>query len=113
MNLISTRIITNNIKELVSFYETVTGATIVKLNDNFAELITRFGTLAIGSTQTLQFFGGNTVAEAAKNRSAIIEFIVNDVDQEYQRLAGFLAPYLVQEPTSMPWGQPVAIIQGS
>lgn len=104
MNLISIRIITANINDLVSFYETVTAATMIKLNEDFAELNTRFGTLAIGSTRTLQFFGGDTVAEAANNRSAIIEFIVADVDQEYKRLASLLVPYLVQPPTTMPWG---------
>lgn len=104
MNLISVRIITANINDLVSFYETVTAATMIKLNEDFAELNTRFGTLAIGSTRTLQFFGGDTVAEAANNRSAIIEFIVADVDQEYKRLASLLVPYLVQPPTTMPWG---------
>jgi len=104
MNLISIRIITANIKELVSFYEVITAATMVKINDDFAELNTRFGTLAIGSTRTLQFFGGDTVAEAAKNRSAIIEFIVADVDNEYERLSGLLAAHLVQPPTTMPWG---------
>lgn len=83
MNLISIRIITANINDLVSFYETVTAATMIKLNEDFAELNTRFSTLAIGSTRTLQFFGGDTVAEAANNRSAVIEFIVADVDQEY------------------------------
>ena len=104
MNLISVRIITANIKELVSFYEEITAATMLKLNEDFAELNTRFGTLAIGSTRTLQFFGGDTVAQAAQNRTAIIEFIVEDVDREYERLANFLAPYLVQKPTTMPWG---------
>lgn len=104
MNLISIRIITANINNLVSFYETVTAATMVRLNEDFAELNTRFGTLAIGSTRTLQFFGGDTVAEAANNRSAIIEFIVADVDEEYKRLDSLLAPYLVQPPTTMPWG---------
>lgn len=104
MNLLSIRIITANIKELVHFYEAITAATMVKLNEDFAELNTRFGTLAIGSARTLQFFGGNMVAEAANNRSAIIEFIVADVDQEYKRLASLLVPYLVQPPTTMPWG---------
>ena len=60
--------------------------------------------LAIGSTNTLHFFGGETVAQAAQNHSAIIEFIVDDVDEEYRKLKDSLGGYLVQEPTDMPWG---------
>ena len=41
---------------------------------------------------------------AAENRSAIIEFITADVDKIYNGQSTFLAPYLVQEPTTMPWG---------
>ena len=44
------------------------------------------------------------VAKAAQNRTAIIEFMVEDVDSEYQRLADSLQPYIVQVPTIMPWG---------
>lgn len=104
MNLVSVRIITANINELISFYEKVTNTLPQRLNEDFAELSSSFGTLAIGSTRTLQFFGGDAVAQAAQNRTAIIEFIVEDVDSEYERLKDFLAPHLVQPPTTMPWG---------
>ena len=61
-------------------------------------------TLAIGSTRTLQLFGGTHVASPASNHSAIIEFRVADVDADYQRLAASLHEALVQVPTTMPWG---------
>ncbi len=41
---------------------------------DFAEIRTPGATLAIGSTRTLALFSGDAVAEAAANRSAIIEF---------------------------------------
>ena len=104
MNLVSIRIITANVKALVNFYEQVTGMPAVEYTPDFAELKTRSGTLAIGSTNTLQFFGGEEVAKAAQNHSAIIEFRVDDVEQDYRRLADLLQPYLVQKPTTMPWG---------
>jgi len=104
MNLVSIRIITENVKRLVSFYEQLTGLTAIQYTDDFAELQTNSATLAIGSTRTLHFFGGEKVAQAAQNRTAIIEFKVQDVDGEYQRLANFLQPYMVQMPTTMPWG---------
>ncbi len=104
MNLVSVRIITADIKRLVKFYEQVTGVTPVQYTEDFAELKTPTATLAIGSTNTLQFFGGDEVAKAARNRTAIIEFRVADADKDYERLAGFLQPYIVQKPTTMPWG---------
>lgn len=104
MQLVSIRIITADVNRLVKFYEQVTGVTAIQYTPDFAELQTPGGTLAIGSTNTLQFFGGNTVAQAACNHSAIIEFLVQDVEQQYESLAAFLQPYLVQSPATMPWG---------
>ncbi|WP_111309935.1 VOC family protein [Confluentibacter sediminis] len=104
MNLVSIRIITADINGLVKFYEQVTRIKIVQYTPDFAELQTKTATLAIGSTRTLQFFGGENVAQASQNRSAIIEFLVEDVEKDYERLADFLKPYIVQEPTTMPWG---------
>ena len=104
MSLVSIRIITADLNGLVKFYEQVTGMPVVQYTPDFAELQTKTATLAIGSTRTLQFFGGADVAKASQNRSAIIEFLVDDVEKDYERLAGFLKPYIVQKPTTMPWG---------
>nr|WP_199077791.1 VOC family protein [Pedobacter sp. ASV19] len=104
MNLISIRIITEDINRLLAFYENVTETQLTKYTEDFAVLQTPFGTLAIGSTRTLHFFGGDDVAKAAQNRTVIIEFRVTDVDKEYERLVDFLQPYVVQKPTTMPWG---------
>lgn len=104
MNLVSIRIITANIESLVKFYEQITGITAIQYTPDFAELKTSTATIAIGSTKTLQFFGGENIAQPAENRSAIIEFLVDDVDKEFERLRDFLSPHIVQEPTTMPWG---------
>ncbi|MXN89682.1 VOC family protein [Flavobacterium sp. Sd200] len=104
MNLVSARIITANVDRLVTFYEQLTQMPIVRYTPDFAEVRTKTATLAIGSTKTLQFFGGELVAQAAQNRSVIIEFMVENVEKDYERLADFLQPYLVQKPTIMPWG---------
>ena len=104
MNLVSTRIITADVNRLVKFYEQVTGIPIVQYTPDFAELQTKTAALAIGSTKTLQFFGGESIAQASQNRSAIIEFLVDDVERDYERLADFLKPFIVQKPAVMPWG---------
>ena len=104
MNFVSTRIITADVKRLVAFYEMATGIKLTLYTEDFAELVTEAGTLAIGSTRTLQLFGGDHVASPAANRTAIIEFRVADVDAEYRRLDGLIEGALVQAPTTMPWG---------
>lgn len=104
MNLVSTRIITSDVKQLVAFYEQITGITAIHYTEDFAELKTPTATLAIGSTRTLQFFGGDAVAQAAKNRSVIVEFKVDDVDTIYDKIELLIEPDLVQQPTTMPWG---------
>lgn len=104
MNLVSIRIITTNVAAMVQFYELVTGTTAIRYTPDFAELRTKTATLAIGSTNTLQFFGGEAVAAAGQNRSTIIEFLVGDVDSVYERLADQLLGCIVQEPATMPWG---------
>ena len=104
MNLVSIRIITTNVPKMIAFYEHITGLNAVQYTEDFAELQTGCATLAIGSIKTLQLLGGNEVAAAAQNRSAIIEFITEDVAGTYERLAGFIQEYLVQQPTNMPWG---------
>ncbi len=104
MNLGSIRIITSNVNGLVKFYEQVTGMPVMQYTPDFAELQTQTATLAIGSTKTLQFFGGDEVAQPAQNRSVIIEFRVDDVEKDYERLAEYLQNNIVQKPTTMPWG---------
>lgn len=104
MNLVSIRIITADLGRLVKFYEEVTGKQAVQYTPDFAELKTPTTTLAIGSTKTLVFFGGDAVAKPAQNSSVIIEFKVDDVEKDYARLADYLKNNIVQKPTTMPWG---------
>ena len=101
-NLVSLRIITADIKRLVQFFEDVTGTKAKWATDDFAEVVSESFTLAIGSTRTLAFFGDD-VAKPATNKSIIIEFLVENVDEKYEIIKG-LASEIVQKPTTMPWG---------
>jgi predicted enzyme related to lactoylglutathione lyase len=105
MNLVSMRVITNDMKRLVSFYENITGLTATWYTEDFAELATHSCTLAIGSTRTMALFGSGA-ARAADNHSVILEFRVEDVDQAYARLGDATSDVVdvVQEPKTMPWG---------
>ena len=94
--------ITDDLERVVRFYERVTGVAAVRHTPAFAELIFPSFTLAIGHTQTTQLFGEDS-ARAADNRSVIIEFKVDDVDGEYERLKPIVGEW-AQQPTTMPWG---------
>ncbi|MGW2625705.1 VOC family protein [Micromonospora taraxaci] len=102
MNLVSVRIITGDVARLVNFYERVTGVQADWATEDFAELRTASGTLAIGSTRTVSLFAPGS-AQPADNRSLIIEFLVDDVDGVHQNLTSVVEDF-VNEPTTLPWG---------
>ncbi|MCW3790371.1 VOC family protein [Paenibacillus sp. LS1] len=102
MNFASVRIITDDVDRLVEFYEKITGVSAERPAPVFAELVMPSCTLAIGHSQTVQLFGAGS-AVAANNHTVIIEFHVQDVDAEYERLQPFVDEW-VKEPTTMPWG---------
>jgi uncharacterized glyoxalase superfamily protein PhnB len=105
MKFASTRLVAADIKALVGFYELVTGQTAEWLAPVFAEIVTPSATLAIGSAETVALFKEGS-AEPAANRTAIIEFQVDDVDAEFARLKDKVE--VVHEPTMMPWGNRAA-----
>ena len=104
--LVSVRVITDHVSRLAAFYEGVVGTAAVWSTPDFAELRTPVGTLALGSTRTVGLFAPGSARPAA-NASAIVEFLVDDVDAEHVRLRDALPPVgggFVNEPTTMPWG---------
>ncbi len=102
MDLVSIRMITDDLDRVVEFYERITGVAAVRYTPVFAELIMPSCTLAIGHTQTTQLFGADS-ARPADNHTVIIEFRVDDVDSEYERLKPLVTDW-VQKPATMPWG---------
>lgn len=105
MKFASTRLIARDMKAVVSFYEAVTGRTAEWLAPLFAEIVTPAATLAVGGEETVAAFKDG-IAEAAMNRTAILEFMVEDVDAEFARLNGRVE--VVHEPKLMPWGNRTA-----
>ena len=101
MKFASTRLIVSDIKAVVAFYEMVTSQAAEWLAPVFAEIVTPGATLAIGSAETVSLFKEGSAVPAA-NRSAIIEFMVADVDAEFARLKDKVD--VVHEPKMMPWG---------
>ena len=101
MKLASIRLIAADIHKMVAFYEMVTGQQADWLAPQFAEIVTPAATLAIGSAETVALFQEGS-AEPGANRTAILEFMVDDVDAAFDRLKGEVE--VVHEPKRMPWG---------
>jgi uncharacterized glyoxalase superfamily protein PhnB len=101
MKFASTRLIAADIKAMVDFYQMVTGQRADWLAPVFAEIVTPSATLAIGSAETVALFKQGS-AEPADNRTAILEFRVDDVNAEFARLKDRVE--VVHEPKMMPWG---------
>ncbi len=101
MKFASTRLIAADIKGMVAFYEMVTGLPADWLAPVFAEIVTPVATLAIGSAETVALWKEGS-AEPGANRTASIEFQVEDIDADYERLEDKVQ--LVHELKTMPWG---------
>ena len=101
MKFASTRLIAADIKGMVAFYEMVTGLSADWLAPVFAEIVTPAGTLAIGSAETVALWKEGS-AEPGANRTAYIEFQVEDIDADYERLKDKVQ--LVHALKTMPWG---------
>jgi len=102
MKLTSLRLISKDIKAAVAFYEQVIGIAATWYTEDFAELSTNSITIAIGSTRTMQMFSEG-LTDFAGTKSTIIEFLVKNVDEEYERIKE-IASEIIQQPTTMPWG---------
>ena len=101
MKFASTRLIAGDINAMVAFYEMVTGLQAEWLAPVFAEIVTSAATLAIGAVETVALWKEGS-AEPGANRTAYIEFQVEDIDAEYERLKDKVP--LVHELKMMPWG---------
>ncbi len=98
--LVSFRVITDDVDRLLAFYERATGIAATRLTPDFAELDTRGARLVVAHARTM---GPLTAAlDAAANRSAIVEFLVDDPDAILAMLGD--ETEIVLPPTTMPWG---------
>jgi catechol 2,3-dioxygenase-like lactoylglutathione lyase family enzyme len=100
--LVNTCLITNDVKRLIEFYGHILALEAKKTGEDYAEFPTGVGVLAIFSADAQERYIPGS-AEAAKNKSVVLQFRVDDVDQQYLRLRGFVKTW-VKPPTTQPWG---------
>jgi uncharacterized glyoxalase superfamily protein PhnB len=105
MKFASTRLFAADLKGMVAFYELVIGKSADWLAPVFAEIVLPGATLALGAAETVALFREGS-AEPRANRTAVLEFRVEDVDAEYERLKDIAE--VVHPPKLMPWGNRTA-----
>lgn len=108
MPFASIRIITDNLDDLVAFYEQVTGQRAERPAPVFAQFSGPGANLAIAGAATVVMLDG--ALTPATNRSVFIEFEVADVDVDFAALH-LKAGDVVLEPTTMPWGNRSALVR--
>ena len=101
MKLQQFRLVTDDVPALSRFYQQITGASPAG-NDQYLEFELPVSNLAISSQSVMERYGGGATKPRA-NRSAILDFQVDDVDRERARLAAFVDKFIL-EPTNQPWG---------
>lgn len=96
-----TRLITDDLPRLAGFYERLLE---VKPEGTPVFLAFRMDGADLGlfTRAAADKVHGGTWTPGS-NRAAIIEFLVDDVDAEHRRIAGFVTDWL-HEPKDMPWG---------
>src|ERR1700745_2109970 len=100
--LVNTCLITNNVNQLVEFYEDILMVKAKRTGEDYAEFPTGVGVLAIFSESAQErYIPGST--KTAGNKSMVLEFRVADVDQQYGRLQSTVKTW-VKPPTTQPWG---------
>ncbi len=97
-----TCLITSNIKTLTAFYAQVLQIEPHKTGADYVEFRTSAGTLALFSADAQEkYIPGSTTP--GQNHSAILQFRVDNVDEEYVRLHDSVKQW-VKPPTTQPWG---------
>lgn len=105
MDLIQGRIVTENVPGMAAFYSCLLGPK-VPSNEYYVEIPT--GAMSVGLSKcrfTEEHSGsGCTTSRSARPGELILDFVVDDVDAEYERIAA-LGVEWVLPPTTQPWGR--------
>ena len=104
MDLVQSRIVTDDVQRLAAFYASLVQAEVV-LNDYYVEVPT--GAMSVGFSRrhfTEYREGQAACPQCPQHRTQIIlDFQARDVDAEYPRIAG-LGVEWVTRPATQPWG---------
>ena len=101
MRLAGICLVTKEVRALADFYAEVLGVEAVG-DDTHVELRTEGAGMAIFSAEGMEEMALGSMAEAGSG-SVVLEFVVDGVDAEYERLTE-LGVAVVKPPQTHPWG---------
>jgi len=101
MNFNLTTIITQNLQHMSDFYQQILQIEPQVFRNNYIMFTTDTASLALWRQSEAEEFGLDVMHSAA-NASMLIEFEVDNIDAEYQRLQSLSVEW-VQELTTLPW----------
>lgn len=107
MKFSSVRLVTNHFERLVQFYHNLSTVEPRHLADEFAEIHLDGVVLAIADERLVRLHNDG-LAVAASNRSAILEFQVDDVEAVLLRIG---RADVVMPVTVMPWGNTSVLLR--
>lgn len=103
MELVQGRIVTDDVEGLAAFYARLIG-TPVALNEYYVEVPA--GALSVGFSKCRFTECGEDLPERPEGQrrdEIILDFMVDDVDEEYERIEAMGVAW-VMLPTTQPWG---------
>jgi predicted enzyme related to lactoylglutathione lyase len=101
MELVQGRIVTDDVEGLAAFYAKLIGAP-VALNEYYVEVPA--GAMSVGfSKRRFTEYREGQAERPPRPAEIILDFLVDDVDAEYERIAALGVDW-VMPPTTQPWG---------
>jgi uncharacterized glyoxalase superfamily protein PhnB len=111
VELVQSRIVTDDVEGLAAFYAKLVGAQVV-LNEYYVEVPA--GAMSVGFSKRRFTEYAEDQAERSGRRGraddVILDFVVDDVDAEYQRIAALGVDW-VMPPATQPWGSRAMIFK--
>jgi predicted enzyme related to lactoylglutathione lyase len=106
MELVQSRIVTDDVQSLAGFYSKLLEVA-VPVNEFYVEVPA--GSMSVGFSKCsyTEEHSGQTPCSAslgARSGEVILDFVVDDVDAEYERI-GVLGVEWLLAPTTQPWGR--------
>ena len=95
-------IVSADVRRLAEFYIRLLGVE-GSVNSTFVGLATEGGSLSIFSEEEMEIMAPGSMGGAGRG-SYTIEFEVDDVNRQYDRLQAMRVP-IVKPPTTQPWGR--------
>jgi predicted enzyme related to lactoylglutathione lyase len=100
MELVQSRIVTDNVERLAAFYAELVG-TPVALNGYYVEVPA--GPMSVGFSRRKFTEYREAAGRAPRETEFILDFLVDDVDAEYERISALGVDW-VMRPATQPWG---------